>query len=245
MTLWYRLLPCLLPVIVPANEGLKLKPDASHMVADALAAEATWRAFPGFVADLEIECNGEVSQGRLIVERDGRVSVEQVPNSHGAWAVQHLGCIVRQRLFEDEIAEKTWSFPESKREMQPIRSRRVPHGRTVGPCYWIQNGRFHSVEVHYAKAKQRLTVLKTERNADNKHLPVVLVSHRWNTHIQELNASETTLVSWLRVSGSDLPSTIEVISAGIACDATTPVVGRIALTRHQLFSPAKGLLAGR
>jgi hypothetical protein len=245
MSLWHGLLPCLILAPVPANEGLEAKPDANRMAADALVAEATWRAFPGFVADLEVECNGKVSQGRLIVERNGRVFIEQVPASHRIWAEEVLCCIVRQRLPREEDANKTWMLVSLRGERLPRGHAVCPSNAPFGPCHWIQNQRFQAVEVRFAKGKQRLTMLKTERNADNKHLPVVLVSHRWNTRTLELEASKTMLLSWLRVGGFDLPATIQVISAGSGADATAPAVGRIVLTRHRLFSSPEAAIASR
>jgi hypothetical protein len=245
MTLWHGLLPCLFLVPVPANEGLKAKPDANRMVADALVAEATWRAFPGFVADLEIACNGKVSQGRLVVERDGRVFVESVPDPHCAWAMQRLGCVVRQRFPKNDAENKTWMFVNLKDERSPLGQAVCRADAPFGPCYWIQNQQFQAVEGRIAGSKQRLTTLKTERNPDNKRLPVVLVSHRWNTRTLELEASETTVLSWRRVGGFDLPATIQVLSAGTAAEATTPEIGRIVLTHHQLFSSPDALFASR
>jgi hypothetical protein len=101
------------------------------------------------------------------------------------------------------------------------------------------------VEVRLARSKQRLTTLKTKPNQDTKHLPIVLVSHRWNTRTAELEASETTVLSWRRVGGFDLPATIQVLSAGTAAEATTPEIGRIVLTHHQLFSSPDALFASR
>src|SRR5579884_3837244 len=120
MTLWQGLLPCLVLAPVPAHEGLEGKPDANRIAADALVAEATWRAFPGFVADLEVECNGKVSQGRLIVEHDGRVFMEQVPAAHRIWAEEVLCCIVRQRLPQEENANKTWMLVNPRGERTPL-----------------------------------------------------------------------------------------------------------------------------
>jgi Protein of unknown function (DUF3386) len=245
MTLWYGLLPCLFLAPVAANDGLMVRPCASRLVADAVAAEATWQDFPGFAADLEIECAGKVSQGRLVVEPDGRVFVEQVPDSHRIWAVQQLGRIVRQRLPKEEATDKTWMFVNPQGEPTPLGHAVCCTGAPFGPCHWIQNQQFQAVEVRLARTRQRLTTLKTERNPENKHLPILLVSHRWNTRTLELEASETTLLSWRRVGGFDLPATVQVLFAGTPAEATTPVIGRIALSRPWLFSPPEALFASR
>jgi hypothetical protein len=245
MTCWCGFLSCLFVIPVPADRGPKLKTDANLMVADALVAEATWLAFPGFMAELEIDCNGKVSQGRLVVERDGRVFVETVPAIHRAWAMQRLGCVVRQRLPKNDADKKTWMFVNLKEERSPLGQAVCRTDAPFGPSLWIQNQQFQAVEVRFAKGKQRLTTLKTERNPDNKHLPVVQVSHRWNTRTLELEASETTVLSWRRVGGFDLPATMQVLSAGTAAEATTPEIGRIVLTRHRLFSSPEALFASR
>jgi len=245
MTLWYGLLPSLLPAPLPANEGLKVQVDANRLVADAAAAEAAWQAFPGFVADLEIERNGKVSQGRLIVESDGRVFVELVLDSHRAWAGRHLGWIVGQRLPQDDVLKKTWMFVNLQRERTPLGYVVCRTDAPFGPCHWIGNQRFQAVEVRSAKSKQRLTTLKTERNRDNKHLPTVQVLHLWNARTMDLEATETRLLSWRRMGGLDLPATIQVLSVGTAAEPTTPAIGRIVLSRHRLFSSPEPLFAGR
>jgi hypothetical protein len=73
MTCWHGLLPFLCLLSVSDDARAKLEGDPGRLVADALVAEATWCAFPGFVGELEIKYNGNVSYGRLIVTPDGRV----------------------------------------------------------------------------------------------------------------------------------------------------------------------------
>jgi hypothetical protein len=238
MAFWHGLLPCLFLAPVPDNAEAKREGDPNRLVADALAARATWRAFPGFVADLEIQCNGNVSHGRVIVERDGRVFVESVLDAHRTWAVPYLDCLVRQRLPQDDALKKTWMF--------------VNRGTAVcrtddpfGPCHWIQDKRFQAVEVRFARRKQRLTTLRAERNLDNKHLPAVQVLHVWNTETQELQSTETRLLTWRRVGDFDLPATIQILSAGTAAEPATPAIGCIVITRHRLFSSPEPLFAGR
>jgi hypothetical protein len=245
MTLWYGLLPSFFLAPCLGNEDVKVKVDANRLIAGAVAAEATWRAFPGFVADLEIERNGVVSQGRLIVERDGRVFVELVPESHRDWAFEHLGWIVGQRLPKDDLLMKNWTFVnfpgERKRTGYAVCSIDAP----FGPCHWIRNQRFQAVDIRLTKTKQRLTTLKTERNPENKHLPTAQVLHLWNARTKALEATETILLSWRRVGRFDLPATIQVLAVGTAAEPTTPAMGRMVLTRHRLFSSQETLFASR
>jgi hypothetical protein len=226
-------LPCLLLLPLPADAGSKA--DASRLVADALRAEVTWQAFPGFVADLEIECNGKVSQGRVVVEADGQVFVESVPDAFRLWASQHLGRIVRQRLPKADAASKTWRFVNPGTAV-------CRTDAPLGPCHWIRDQQFQAVETRDAKSKRRLTTLKGERNPDKKYLPSVEVLHCWDARTLELQGTETTLLTWERVGGFDLPATVQVLSADASAK---PAIGRIMLTRHRLFSPTDALFTGR
>jgi hypothetical protein len=245
MTLCFGLLPCLFLAPVAANEGLKVRADASRLVAGAVAADASWQAFPGFMADLEIECEGKVSRGRLIVEPDGRVFVEQVPDTHRLWAGERLGRVVRQRLPQEETANKSWMFVSPGRERTPFGHAVCRTDAPFGPCYWVQNQRFQAVEVRCARSRQRLTTLTTERSPDKKHLPAVQVLHRWDTQTLGLEATETTLLTWRREGRFDLPATVRALSAGAAAGPATAATGRIVLTGHRLFSSPGAIFASR
>jgi hypothetical protein len=245
MTFWHSFLPFLFLVPLSDNARAKLAGEPNRLVADALAAEATWQAFPGFMAELEIKCNGNVSHGRVIVQRDGRVFVESVSDAHRVWAVPYLDGLVCQRLPQDEVGKKTWILANP-------RGQGMPWGRAVcstdapfGPCYWIQEGRFHAVECRLAKMKQRLTTLKTEDSSDNKHLPAIQVLHLWNAQTLELKTTETRVFTWRRTGGFDLPATIEVLSGGTAAETTSLAIGRIVITRHRLFSTPEPLFANK
>jgi len=245
MILWHNFLPFLFLVPFSDNARAKLGGEPNRLVADALAAEATWRAFPGFMAELEIKCNGKVSHGRVIVERDGRVFVESVPDAHRAWAVPYLDGLVRQRLPQDDVLKKTWMFANPRGRRTPWGHAVCPTDAPFGTCYWLQEGRFHAVECRLARIKQRLTTLKTERNPDNKHLPAVQVLHLWNAQTLELEATDTRVLSWRRVGSFDLPVTIQVLSTGTAAETTKLAIGRIVITRHRLFSSPEPLFASR
>lgn len=239
MTLWHGFLSLLL--VIPAPAG-RLNGDANRFVADALAAEATWRGFPGFVANLEIKCNGKVGHGRVVVQESGRLFVEHVPEVHRAWAAQHLGSVIRQRLRKDGMTDKTWMFVKLRDDRDPLGQAVYRTDAPFDSCLWILDQRVHAVETRCCEHKQRLTTLKTERNADKKHLPVVQVLHRWDARTSKLEATETTLITWQRVACFDLPASIQVLSVGVAGE---PAITRIVLTRHQLFESPDRLLANR
>ncbi len=243
MSCWHGFLASLVLAAGPA--------DPTQCVADALEAEATWRAFPGFVADLEVEWNGRAILGRAVIAPDGRVFVEHLPESHRARAVLQLDGIVRQRLPRE--ANTTWagvsSDPGSGCAGRAVCRMDAP----FGPHWWIQNQQVQAVEARCAGHRQRITILKTDRNPDNKKLPVVLVAHGWSARSLKLEATQTTHLSWRRVGTFDLPATVQVLSAGNIAPVLAgqglglpaPANARMTLSRHRLLTGPEVLLTSR
>jgi hypothetical protein len=101
-------------------------------VAAAQCAEAPSRTFPGLVAELRIELNGQVSRGLLIVERDGRVFVEQLPLVHRAWAGEHIDEVFRHRLPTEMKANRSLSGSWNTKML--AESKIAVAGKRVGAC---------------------------------------------------------------------------------------------------------------
>ena len=227
MTGWFWLLPPLL--MIPADI------DATQFVAETRSAEVVWHGFPGFVADIEIEWDGKNALGRIIVQPDGRIYLEHLPEHHRNWAQHRLCPLIQQRLAEFVPTQQVWMFVNSPKGRAVCRS-----DAPFGPCIWIENNRMVAIDVRVASSKQRLTTLKTQHNRDGKSLPIAQVSHCWNTRTCALEATETTLLAWDRVGGFDLPASLQILSA-----SAQPAMGRMVLSRHQLFSSSEPLLASR
>ena len=51
-------------------------PAAEKLLADARAARAVWKDFPGFTADLEVNVDGKVAKGRVTVSSQRRGDAE-------------------------------------------------------------------------------------------------------------------------------------------------------------------------
>lgn len=218
----------------PAFGGANTGGDATHIFADARAVEAVWRCFPGFVADIDIELEGNIANGRVLVLRDGRVFLEHIAGCHRVWGNQKLNSIIRERMGECEKENRKWMRVNTSNRLAICRS-----DDPFGSCVLIENKRIVAVDHRLAGSKQRLTTLKTMRNGDGKLLPVAQVLHSWHPHTSELEATEAMLLGWERVGGFDLPNSIQVLSA-----APRPVMGRIVLTRHQLFNSVEPQFAG-
>jgi len=209
--------------------------DANRLIAETRAEEVVWHGFPGFVADIEIELEGKAAHGRIIVQSDGRIHLEHFPDHLRRWAMECLRRVIQQRLTEFVPTQQAWMFANSPKGQAVCRS-----DAPFGPFIWIENNRMVAIDVRVATSKQRLTTLKTQRNRDGKSLPIAQVSHCWNTRTCALEATETTLLAWDRVGGFDLPASLQILSA-----SAQPAMGRMVLSRHQLFSSSEPLLASR
>lgn len=215
---------------------------AELLVARASNASASWRGFAGFIADLEVEQGGRKSSGRIIVDPEGLVHIEHVSAIHRRWAIERLGTVVRGRLSVVRYAKKSWMFATPQDRREPRTRGVCLKSDPFGQCCWIRDDQVQVIDSRSAKQKHRLTTLKTEKNPDGKFLPTALVLHSWNSRTEELESSETTLLSWQRVGRFDLPASIDVLPSG-SCAETA--AGRIVLSNHFLFESNDAHLAGR
>lgn len=209
--------------------------EAARLVREAYAARAAWSEFPGFIADVEVNLDGKVGHGRVMVLADGQVYVESLPEKHQAGATCHLTCLVHGQLDKPHGQGAAWVFVGAACE-RPCTGIVRRMDDPFGLCYRIRHRQVVAVEHRSNGRKLTLHTLQWCLNPDKKHLPAVVAVHAWNTHTQELESTATQLLSWKRVGRFDLPATVRVLSAG-ANDLESPFV-ELKLTNHQLCGPA-------
>ncbi len=96
---------------------------------ESAAGAVGGQRFPGFVAVLEIDWNGRSSQGRIIVDGEGRVYLEPGPPAPHAVAVEKILALVQQRLAKPRLHRgESWRSPERT----DIREITRPSWRRVG-----------------------------------------------------------------------------------------------------------------
>ena len=71
---------------------------AEKLLADARAARAVWKDFPGFTADVEVNVEGKVARGRVVVGPKGDVTLKLPDDEHERWARRALASVVGHRL---------------------------------------------------------------------------------------------------------------------------------------------------
>src|SRR5258708_7261022 len=88
-----------LPAEEPKAKALRVDSAATKLLADARAARAEWLDFTGFRADLEVNIDGRVTKGTVLVAATGDVSLKLDGDEEvNKWAKRQLSSLVGHRL---------------------------------------------------------------------------------------------------------------------------------------------------
>jgi uncharacterized GH25 family protein len=202
-----------------AKEGKRpADPEATKLLAEARAARATWKDFPGFTADLEVNVEGRLSKGTVEVSARGEVTVKLMGEAKG-WARRTLESTVAHRLDSGPPRRTPCAFADDVRDH--------PLGRLIG----VLNDEYHSsyrirarqVIVVNRRARDvrfTITVLANLVNAEKRYLPTSFVVDTWDLKSDTLRSSAAHHQTWQRVGAFDLPrSTLTVTATGSKLEA--------------------------
>ncbi|HVS39606.1 MAG TPA: DUF3386 family protein [Gemmataceae bacterium] len=186
-------------------------PAATKLLADARAARAVWKDFPGFTADVEINIDGRLERRSLGVDSKGNIIMPD--HSPGAWALRTLGSVIGHRLDNGEGDSETPCTFEGDDADNPLgRAVRVLSDE-FHSSYRIRDRQVIVVNRDMKDARFTITVMENEVNKEGKFLPVCFVVNTWDAKTNALTSSETHHQTWKRVDGFDLPESILVVSA--------------------------------
>ena len=187
-------------------------PAASKLLAEARAARAAWKNFPGFTADVAINLNGKVSRGKVTVSDTGRVSFEQLDNDPEAWAKRVLGSIVAHRIGNNAERDTPCAFADGD-EHHPLGRAITVLNDELHSSYRVRDKQIIVVNRQMTTSRFSITVLENRTNAEGKFLPASYVVHHWDTKSGELQKTESHFQTWTTVGAFDLPVTACVITA--------------------------------
>jgi hypothetical protein len=190
-------------------------PEATKLLADARAARAIYRDFPGFTADVEINIDGKVTPGRATVSRTGKVTLTLTPAGAADaehWASRLLSSIVGHRLDSGTDLETPCAFADDDAANPLGRAIRVLNDE-FHSSYRIRDRQVIVVNRTMRDARFTITVLENRLTADKKFLPVSYVVNTWDLKTDALKSSEAHHQTWERVGAFDLPHTALVVTA--------------------------------
>ena len=158
----------------------KEDPAASKLLADARAARALWKEFPGFSADIEINLDGKISKGTVTVDSNGKAKYEGLSKEAEAWAKPIFGSIVGHRL--DGTPRNTPCAFVDEEVNHPMGRRIRVLNDELHSGYRIKDDQILVVDRHVESRKFTISVLENRKNAEGKYLPVSFVVDYWNPH---------------------------------------------------------------
>ena len=200
-------------VLCGADKEAKPAADAAavKLLADARAARAVWKDFPGFTADLEVNVDGKVVKGRVTVGPKGDVTLKLPDDEHERWARRTLASMVGHRL-DDGGAPTACAFEDDNADHPLGRAVRLL-GDEFHSSYRIRDRQVIVVNRDVKDARFTITVMENVLNKEGKFLPACFVVNTWDAKTDALTTSETHHQTWTRVGAFDLPESLTVATA--------------------------------
>ncbi len=193
----------------------KEDPAATKLLADAIAARAVWKDFPGFTAQVEVNRDGQLATGMVEVNGKGKIVNLDLAGQAAADLKdpvhETLASVIGHRLPSASDHPTPCKFGDDKE---------FPEGRLVvpledemGSSYRIREQQILMVNRKMKDTRFTITVTENHLNEDKLYLPVSYVVNFWDTKNDALTRSATYHHTWVRLDKYDLPKDIEVITA--------------------------------
>lgn len=194
----------------PAKDGLSANPEATKLLAEARAARATWKDFPGFDAKIAVNFDGIVAKGTVSVDEGGKVVVEGLDDEAKSWARRTLASIVSHRNDGGRTYDTPCAFADNVKDHPLGRLIHVLNDE-LHSSYRIKDSQIMVVNRESPEAKFSITVQENLLTPEKKYLSSTFVVHYWDPKTGELQKTETNLQKWTRVGAYDLPAAVQII----------------------------------
>ncbi len=211
MKTWSVLL--LVTISGPGRAGEKADPAATKLLAEARAARAEWKNFPGFSAGLAVNVNGQVVKGRVEISAAGKVKLEGLDKETHGWVRAEIASLVGHRLPNASTRDTPCAFADDNRDHPSGRLIKVLNDE-LHSSYRIRDDR-QIIEVNRQTGPVRftITVLENRRNKEKQYLPISYVVNTWEGKTGALKSSRAHHHTWQRVGAFDLPATVLTLTA--------------------------------
>jgi hypothetical protein len=188
------------------------EPAATRLLAEARQMRATFRQFPGFSANIEVNLNGKVYRGQVQVDPSAKVTFTDLDKTAQSWARRTLASVVGHRLDSTSHLKTPCAFAVSDEQHPLGREVRVLNDE-LHSSYRILDRQISVVNRTMGDRRFTIAMLENKTNAEGKFLPASYVVNYWDIKSGHLVRSEGHFLSWHRVGNFDLPSTIRIVTA--------------------------------
>jgi hypothetical protein len=185
--------------------------EATKLLADARAARATWKDFPGLRADLEVNVDGKVTRGKVEVSPKGAVTVA-LEGDEKDWARRTLASIVGHRLDGSAARDTPCAFDDEVTDHPLGRAIRVLNDE-FHSSYRIRDRQVIVVNRQQGPVRFSIVVLENRVNEERCFLPAHYVVNTWDVKSGELKSSVSHRQTWKRVGKFDLPVSATTVRA--------------------------------
>jgi len=193
-------------------DNSRVDAEAVTLFERAIAARATWNNFPGFTARVSVFLDGRRSEGALTVKPDGEVSFDATPKLEDErsrdWLSDQLHSMVIHRVPASGIAAKpVLSFADTEAD-HPLGRLLTFHGGRFASTYRIRDNEITVVNRSLGGENMSLQMLNSERNADQKILPLAYQVTYRDASTGAIARIETYRHRWQRIGPYDLPESL-------------------------------------
>jgi hypothetical protein len=215
----------------PAKAEQQPDAEATKLLADARAARANWKDFPGFTADVEVNFDGRVAKGTVEVAANNRVTLKLDGKDEdlAEWTRGLLRTIVGHRTDDSASLQTPCAFADQDTTHPLGRKITVLTGE-LHSSYRIRDRQILEVNRQGEDDRFTITVLQNTVNEEKQYLPAVYAVNTWDNKTGALKSSSTHRETWQRVGKFDLPATVGVVSAA----ANKLEVRTVKLSNHKL-----------
>jgi hypothetical protein len=187
-------------------------PAATKLLADARAARAVWKEFPGFTADITVNHEGTVHKGTTAVTSQGKVTVKLDANEDlQSWTRREIASQVAHRMPAAESLKTPCAFLDAKDQHHPLgRAIRVLNDE-LHSVYRIRDNQVIEVNRTGKDMRFTITVLESIRTKENQSLPASYVVDSWDPKTGQLISSVAEHATWQRIGGFDMPRSLLIV----------------------------------
>ncbi len=189
-------------------------PAATKLLADARAARAVWKDFPGFRADLTVNDNGTLHKGHVDVKASGKVMLKlEASEDLQKWTRREIASLVAHRLPGAESLKTPCAFADARDQHHPLGRKIRVLNDELHSSYRIRDNQIIEVNRTTPGVRFTITVLHNLVTKDKQFLPVSYVVDSWDPKTGQLVSSIAEHGTWERIGAFEMPRSLLIVTS--------------------------------
>ncbi len=186
---------------------------ATKLLAEARAARASWKKFPGFTAQLTVNVDGQSQTCSVKCDEEGHVKITGLKGEELHSAVKRqIHSLASHRLFRARDYATPCAF-DGEEKNHPLGRKIQVLNDELHSSYRIRDRQIVEVNRQMRGVRFTITVGRNSLNKEKQFLPANYVVNTWSLKTGALVSSQTFHHRWKRIGGFDLPTSIRLVTA--------------------------------